>query len=372
MSTITHVLFLSRLDAREWCRYFPAQDGCWGQFKFHFDPYFANYDWLVVYDDVPACGWLFHQLAVLPLRCPSRQTILITTEPESIKTYGRQFAAQFGHVITSQPAWALPHPRRTYRHAANHWFYGSARVAWMDRVRLLEGPPPDSKSDSISMMASPKRSFLTNHGERYAFMHQIKTLMPELKLFGHGVRPIEDKAQALDAFRYHIAVENHLAPHHITEKLTDAFLARCLTFYAGAPNATEYFPADSFIPVDIRDPRATVELIRVSIANQAWRRSLPAIEEARCLVLNTDNLFSLVVQLVTTSCSIKYALPLLRLNSAGPEPLIRPAPELTVLMGRHAWRQAHPFGALLLVAEKLLVRLGAFWAKGRFSGFRQN
>ena len=52
----------------------------------------------------------------------------------------------------------------------------------------------------------------------------------------------------------HIAVENHIAPHHWTEKLSDSFLGYCLPFYIGCPNAADYFPEQSFIGLDIEDP----------------------------------------------------------------------------------------------------------------------
>ena len=50
----TIVKFLSRLDPREWARYFPNEDGVWGNCHFIFQRDEARYDWLVVYDDIPA------------------------------------------------------------------------------------------------------------------------------------------------------------------------------------------------------------------------------------------------------------------------------------------------------------------------------
>ena len=66
---------------------------------------------------------------------------------------------------------------------------------------------------------------------------------------------MNDKAEALSPFRYHPAVEKcRVAPHPTSpEKLTDCFLGRCLRPGVGAPNAADYFPEDSFIPLDIDD-----------------------------------------------------------------------------------------------------------------------
>ena len=44
--------------------------------------------------------------------------------------------------------------------------------------------------------------------------------------------------------------------------LPDAFLGYTLPFYHGCPNANEYFPPESFIPIDINDLDRTADIIR--------------------------------------------------------------------------------------------------------------
>ena len=56
--------------------------------------------------------------------------------------------------------------------------------------------------------------------------------MPELDIFGRGIRPINDKSEALNKYKYHIVVEN-FRTSPLDRKLSDAFLAECLPFYAG-------------------------------------------------------------------------------------------------------------------------------------------
>ena len=48
--------------------------------------------------------------------------------------------------------------------------------------------------------------------------------MPELNHFGKGFNQIKDKSEGLKFYKYHITIENHLANHWWTEKLSDAFL----------------------------------------------------------------------------------------------------------------------------------------------------
>lgn len=334
------VKFLSRLDPREWARYFPNEDGVWGNCHFIFQRDEARYDWLVVYDDIPAAPGQTRNTACEPLSCPPQNSILVTTEPSSIKAYGKDFAGQFGHILTSQPAWALPHPQRHFQQAANHWFYGSGSQKWMAREEMLKGPTEADKAHTISTIYSSKRQWHTMHAQRFAFIQRMRELLPEMDVFGRGATPMDDKAEALAPYRYHLAVENHIAPHHITEKLTDAFLGRCLPFYAGAPNTTDYFPADSFVPIDIRDPEGAARTIHAAISADAWAQRLEAIDEARRRTLEEHHVFAVIARIIEQSASSTPA----------------PAQARSTILSRHAWRKTHPIGALMHMGEKLYVR----------------
>ena len=87
---------------------------------------------------------------------------------------------------------------------------------------------------------------------------------------------IEQKADALDPYRYHLAVENYIGPHYWTEKLADAFLGYTLPFYCGAPNAADYFPEESFIPIDINNFDGALETIRRAIADKEYEKTVAA------------------------------------------------------------------------------------------------
>jgi hypothetical protein len=341
------VKFIGSQDPREWRRYFPAEDGRWGSCEFVFDRDETDYDWLVVYADLPPIPGQSRQDAVELLRCPREQTLLVTTEPESIKAYGRAFTAQFGHVLTSQPAWALPHPHRHYRQAANHWFFGSGNGHWMSRAELERGPTPADKIRGLSVVHSPKRQWHTLHAQRFRFIEALRALLPDMEVFGRGAIPLDDKAEALAPFRYHLAVENHIGPHHITEKLTDALLGRCLAFYAGAPNAADYFPAESFVPIDVRDPGSAARTIREAMASNEWERRLPAIEEARRRVLEQEHVFAVVERIIAATHGVAESRP------------------GAVILGRHAWRRRYRAGALMHVVEKAYVRVRSLSGKLR-------
>ncbi len=60
--------------------------------------------------------------------------------------------------------------------------------------------------------------------------------------------PVDDKLATLSNFRFTIAYENgHSMPGYVTEKILDCFCAGSVPIYWGAPNITEYVPADCFI-----------------------------------------------------------------------------------------------------------------------------
>ena len=115
MSDPIRVKLLSPLTARYFLHQLPDDQPAWGDCRFSFDPADDQYDWLVVYEDLPPQPGMQRDQAVETLACPPANTLLVTSEPSSIKHYGDAFTRQFGCVLTSQPAWALPQvfPART-------------------------------------------------------------------------------------------------------------------------------------------------------------------------------------------------------------------------------------------------------------------
>ncbi len=289
------VKVLSQLPAAQWLHQFPHGEPVWGDCLFLFDAGARDYDWLVVYDDVPRQPGQRREDAREPLACPPEHTLLITTEPSSIKIYGNAFTRQFGAVLTSQEDWALPHPHRLYSQPALHWFYGvgANRILPFD---VMESSPPEVKSKGLSMVFSPKSMRHTLHRRRHDFMRFLMDRLPAMDVYGRGARPLDDKADALEAYRYHVAVENFIGPHHWTEKLADAFLGLSLPFYCGCPDAADYFPPESFIAIDIRNPGAALDTIVRAMAEREYEKRLPAIREARRRVMREYNLFAVLAR----------------------------------------------------------------------------
>jgi hypothetical protein len=278
-------------------RQFPGCYPQWNNCLFSFDVDDREYDWLVVYQDLPRSDSFFTEEK---LCCPREKTILITGEPSSISIFGRDYLKQFGCILSFQEPWAMRHPNVFFHHPGLIWYYGlpfgeEGRFITWDR---LAATLPPQKSKSLSTVCSQRRGNVTLHSARVDFTNALKKDISELDIFGHGVLPMNDKAEALDSYRFHIVIENHVYQHHLTEKMPDAFLGYALPFYHGAPNASAYFPKESFIPIDIGNYSKALEIIRYHLDNNEYRDRLPAIIEARRRVLEEQNLFAILHRLI--------------------------------------------------------------------------
>ena len=310
-------------------RLFPGGDPVWGRCRYTFHHDDNEYDWLVAYDEIPP--------GTTQLACPKQHTLLVTAEPSSIKVYGSKYLSQFGHVLTSQEPFAIDHPGVIRHHPALLWYFGKS----LEDLRTYEKnqqAPPFPKDKVISTVCSNKAMGHTLHRTRYQFTQALKQAMPQLDHFGRGVHEIKDKSEALDRYQYHVAIENHCAPHHITEKLTDTYLGAALPFYFGAPNVSDYFPRDSYIPIDIRKTEQAIERIKQAVVNNEYEKRLPAIMEARRITLEEQSFFAVVSREIE------------RLDTG------RRGPEGAKLVGRRTLRNRNPIGALCYLRERYAVQ----------------
>lgn len=334
--------FKPGMDGDGWLTRFPGPPDTprrWGDCEFIFNRDERDYDWLVVWDDLPSVAGERHTRWEEPLACPRAHTLLVTTEPSTIKVYGSRFLRQFGHVLTSQEPWAVGrHPGAIYQQTGYVWFYANTmpRLAY-DYVR---DHVPLAKTGEISAVCSTKQQRHTLHRRRYDFVMGLKQRVPELELFGRGIRFVEDKADALDPFKYHVAIENFHGPHHWTEKLADPFLGGCMPVYYGCPNAEDYFPAESLLRIDLADVELAAETIRRAIRDRLYERNLTAILESRRRVVEEYAPAATVAKVVK--------------DRHRPGLLAEPG---ATILSRHLLRQRHWTVGLTQGIEKLGVSL---------------
>ncbi len=284
-----------------WLRQIPGAAGIWGDCRFVFDPELREYDWLVVYDDLHTAEGGRFSVQVEKLACPPERTIFMMAEPSTIKTYGYDFLNQFGTVFSCQEPWNSPPAKTIHGVPGLRWFYGIPKKG--GEITTYDGlcaAPPPAKTKMLSTVCSIKAMTHTLHSLRVSFTLALSERLPELEIFGHGRRFISDKKDALDPYRYHLAMENTICPGYITEKLTDPFLGLCLPFYVGAPDAAQFFPEGSFIALDPHDPDGAAKIIRDAIENNEWEKRLPAITEARRLVMEEYNTFAIAARIIAS------------------------------------------------------------------------
>lgn len=255
------------------------------------DPSCSDYDWLVVYDEMPSNSIGTIKKGCEELRCPKECTILATQEPVSIKRYSKAYTRQFGHLLTNRPPNVEGH---TNYHLGRgyYWWYIGRDIKEYATLKLLP------KTRLISVVSSSKRMAFTKHAARFNLAAYLAEDIPEMEWFGKGVKPFDNKYDVLEPYKYHVTIENHIAENHWSEKFSDAILAECLPFYAGDPTIGEIFPKESFIPIPIDDPKTAAEIIKEAIANGEYEKRREAILEAKRLILEKYNFWAQVIELI--------------------------------------------------------------------------
>jgi hypothetical protein len=280
-----------------WQRQFPNNNPVWNDCHFIFDVDCVEYDWLVVYDDLaPRKSERFSKRKEL-LHCNPENTLLVTSEPSTIKVYGTKFLNQFGHVLTTQEPWVINHKNTIYSQCGYRWYYGIGSdhlKGWNE----ISASVPVEKQNEISIVCSAKKQKNTTHHQRFEFTQKLKKEIPELDIFGHGVNPIDDKSDAIDSYKYHVVIENVSSKDHWSEKLADAFLGNAMPFYYGCTNVQEYFPESSIICIDPYDEEISIAIIKDAMQNNAYEKNADKILEARELILHSYNFFAVVSKLV--------------------------------------------------------------------------
>lgn len=292
--------------------------------QFTFDAADPVYDALVIYEDLPPLEGERKVMRRERLSCARDNTLLITTEPSSIRLDGPHYLRQFGYVWTNKAPALVRHPRQIRSTPPLRYFYGRNMGGGAHADIETQAP---IKTRNLSIMSSKKAMAHTMHAKRLAFVTALKDRMgDDVDLFGRGFNPVDDKADAMRDYRYHIAIENHVERGHFTEKLTDCFLAGCLPFYFGDPDYAKIFPADAVIPIDIFDLDSAEQTIRHAIASHQFEARQTAIARSREIALSDFNTLDAAARMIAT--------------------IYRPDAKVGgEILGRHAFRRAHPIAA---------------------------
>lgn len=157
-------------------------------------------------------------------------------------------------------------------------------VPILDSLELLK-----SKSKMVSAIGSVQR-ILDFHKIRTRILDGIEQRKEQdIDVFGKGRTFIAEKSDGLRSYRYSIAIENSVSENYWTEKIADCFLNLTVPVYLGAPNIRSYFPAESLIQVTEHDLTDDLESLLTNFSKVDYERRIPALLEARELVVGKYN-----------------------------------------------------------------------------------
>ena len=157
-----------------------------------------------------------------------------------------------------------------------------------------------SKPESISCIASSVRK-LPGHAQRFAFVSEIETRLPQVDVFGRGRKNElkSGKLAGLLPYQFSVAIENTSQPDYFTEKVMDCWLAGTIPIYYGAINLENYFPEESFVRLDTLDfSKFRESLLDGEFSSEEYFRRLGAVKKARQTVVEEYSMHALVKNLI--------------------------------------------------------------------------
>lgn len=275
---MTLVRIVKSWTSPDFLRQTPGGTGNWGDCRFTLDPV-ERCDYLIALNHVPT---------EITVEVPRSNIWCVVQEPPdpSFRWIDKGLP-HYSRMLTQDPR--LKGPKTTLTHGSLPWHVGRS----YDELRAT---PPPAKTGDLSWITS-NLAANAGHRRRLAFLARLQQAGVKFDLFGRGFQPIADKWDGLAPYRYAIAVENHSAPHYWTEKIMDCFLAGTMPVYFGAPNIADYFPAESFVWLDIEDPDAPRRVAEIIRSDRA-ERNREALAEARRRVLEEHQFFPRMAQLI--------------------------------------------------------------------------
>lgn len=279
---MTLVRIVKDWDWPDLMRQTPGQKGIWNGIQFTIDNV-EECDFLVMLNN--------RMKIVTHVRCPPENIWALMQEPYEkgfsdwmVEKHGFFSKVLTHHVPTHDPKYLVSHPAIPWH--VNRTF---------DQLTSCQIP---EKTKNLSWIVGDAMD-LPGHIKRWSFLEFIKKMGLPIDIFGKKIRYIEDKWDALAPYKYSLAIENNSGPDCWTEKLADCFLTWTIPFYYGCTNLEDYFPDESFVKIDINHPQESLEKINAFIAEDQWKKYVPALEEARNLVLHRYQIFPHLSNLIS-------------------------------------------------------------------------
>lgn len=233
-----------------------------------------------------------------PTCVPREKRILILGEPSPMHTITADYANQFGILVSPydiegfRGSWFPSHPGLP-------WMIGRPRstnqlVPYADLVNL----PVPSKIPELSVVVSNK-AFHEGHRLRLRFVdHLRQRLGNRLHIFGRGIREIEDKADAILPYAFHLSLENASEPNYWSEKLSDALLGYAFPLYAGCPNVHDWLPENCLRSIDLGNFEQAADDVVNFMEHNDFESLLPHILAGREAIVQRETVFHVVARAI--------------------------------------------------------------------------
>ena len=273
-------------------------------------------------DDAIGAEWLVASQDIkyaVSTHVPRGRRILILTEPDT--DLSADYVNQFGILVAPQfiagftGTWHQSHGALTNRFTRDVTKPGFASAFTYDELVSLQ---PPAKRDAVAIVFS-RKSLLPGHRRRLRFVKRLKAALGDrLDVFGDGHHKIGLKADAILPYKYHLALENTVMPSYWTEKVADAYLGYSLPIVSGPPDLARWFPADSFVPIDLGDMAKAIETVVTGIDRNIYADRVPAITEARRRVIHDERLCPVIARVIAAHPN--DAPPLAQAETVRPAP----------------------------------------------------
>lgn len=286
---------LARQSSGESCK--------WGNCEFFINTPLSECDAWIVLEDL---------LGLQSTRCPKDNVLLIAWEHHEFRSYDHRYVNQFPAVLTCNDL--IRHPNKQTSQLGFPWHAGVDRRLnlsnfGLDELSRMEMP---AKTKSLATVCSEKK-ITPGHKLRYALVDTLRQKLGQrMDVYGKTFQPIDDKWDAIWPYHYQLVIENGSVDHWWTEKIADAYLGYSYPIYWGCPNLESYFPAESFIRLDVEDIPRSLARVQEIIAHPPTSTQVAAMHEARRLVLEEYNLFALLEKWVNATSGGELATVTLR------------------------------------------------------------
>lgn len=277
-------VFLRQLDVEKFADEFEFFENCTDDIL---------WDYVVVYEECP-----------MPkkIRCKKGGLYFFSGEPSDSRFYGKKFLSQFDHIIATHKN--IKNKNFINANTALNWHFGIGTATGkinfdFAKLRAMQLPV---KQKNISVITS-KLNMMPGHLKRLKFLDALRGRYGnKIDYFGKGVKFIDDKAEAILPYKFHICLENTPEKNYWTEKFADPVLGFAVPIYFGDKSIFDYFDKNAFYFIDINEPASAFKIIDKILDNpdKLYAEKLPYLMHERSRLLNDYNFFAVFANYAKT------------------------------------------------------------------------